>query len=493
MSPLRLAPLAGLLLVLTSCGNEPGAPPQEESGASGEDSSQESPEIRGYEAEPVPEGSGGDTVDDVNGDGFPDLLFLTDYDADHPEPDQMTPRNEFRRLMVVYGSAEGLDPATRTVLPPQVVQNVSVSGRGGPRRTGTADLDGDGFADVPVWTGPGPDLIEGETDGPRSAAVVWGGPTGPDPDAEPTPLPVASDEEWGPSYLAPVAGDFDGDGVADLAVAQESALGTDGSLLRVLYGPFDREGTPAGTARRPLDGWLGGLVPEPVPADGGPTRLLVRWGDDGEQPRNTLLMTGPGDPAAWDEADLRAGALAAFADLDGDGGTDLAIADDGSRNNEPGYETEAPEVDHRVNVYTDPATASPGEPVSGDLPRAEAESAGSSAHGLAACDLDGDGRSELAVGMRGLGVDLVRVADGGIEVDADARLVRRGPENGPLNTDPGTTREARVFSCADFDADGSGELVLEYGPGPEDTSPVRWWVTDGTGDESSFDSAAFTS
>ncbi|MFE3457741.1 VCBS repeat-containing protein [Nocardiopsis aegyptia] len=492
MSPRRLAPLAGLLLVLTSCGNEPGSPPEDGSGASGGDGSQESPEIREYEARAVPEGSGGDTADDVNGDGFADLLFLTDYDADHPDTDQMTARNEFRRLMVVYGSAEGLDPATRTVLPPQVVQGVSTSGRGGPRRAGTADLDGDGFADVPVRTGPPTDLIGGESEHSGGAAVVWGGPTGPDPDAEPTPLPVSADEEWGPAHLPPVAGDFDGDGAADLAVAQESALGTDGSLLRVLYGPFDRDGAPARTARRPLDGWLGDLVPEPVPEDGGPTRLLVRWGDDGEQPRNTLLVTGPGDPAAWGEADLRAGALAAFGDLDGDGGTDLAIADDGSRNNEPGYETEAPEVDHRVNVYADPTTASPGDPVSGDLP-VDGGSAGSSAHGLAACDLDGDGRGELAVGMHGLGVDLVRVADGGIEVDADARLVRRGPEDGPLNTDPGTTREARVFSCADFDADGSDELVLEYGPGPEDASPVRWWVTDGAGDESSFDSAAFTS
>ena len=490
-SPRRLAPLAGLVLVLASCGNDPGSPPQD---GSGENGSQETTEIREYEAEPVPEGSGGDTADDVNGDGFTDLLFITDYDAENLDADHLAAHDEFRRLMVVYGSADGLDPATRTVLPPRAVQDVSVSGRGGPGRVGTADLDGDGFADVPVWTGPGPDLIGGETDDPGDAAVVWGGPTGPDPDAEPTPLPVSSDEAWGPSYLAPVAGDFDGDGDADLAVAQESSLSTDGSLLRVLYGPFDRDGTPARTAQRPLDGWLGDLVPEPLPDDGGPTRLLVRWGDDGEQPRNTLLLTGPGDPAAWEEADLRAGALAAFADLDGDGESDMAIADDGSRNNEPGYETEEPEVDHRVNVYPGPTSASPDEPVSGDLPREEdGESAVSSAHGLAACDLDGDGRDELAVGMHTRGVDLMRVADGEIAVDADARLVRQGPESGPLNDDTGTTREARVFSCGDFDADGSDELVLVYGPGPFDTSPVRWWVTDGAEDESSFDSAGFTS
>ncbi|MEE2047831.1 hypothetical protein Q7689_31350, partial [Nocardiopsis tropica] len=30
-------------------------------------------------ASPVPEGRGGDVADDVNGDGFPDLLFLSSY------------------------------------------------------------------------------------------------------------------------------------------------------------------------------------------------------------------------------------------------------------------------------------------------------------------------------------------------------------------------------------------------------------------------------
>ncbi|WP_304453810.1 VCBS repeat-containing protein [Nocardiopsis sp. YSL2] len=480
MSPHRLAPLAGLLLFLAACGNDPASPPPDGTGEGDPE------EVREYDAGSVPEGSGSDTADDVNGDGFADLLFLTDYDAENPDADGLAARDELRRLMIVYGSEDGPDPATRTVLPPKAVLAVSASGRGGPQRPGTADLDGDGFTDIPVRADLGGDPRGGH-------AVVWGGPTGPDPDAAPTPLAPPLDEDWLDSLLPAVAGDVDGDGAADLVVVQESVTEAGGSLLRVLYGPFDRDGVPARTGRRPLDGWVGALISEPLAIDGGPTRLLIRWGDDGEQPRNSLLRTGAEDPAAWEESDLRAGALAAFADLDGGGGTDLALADNGSRNNEPGFGTEAPEVDHRVNVYPGPSTAAPGDPVSGDLPVAGAESTGYSAHGLAACDLDGDGRGELAIGMNGLGVDLMHVEDGRIEVDSDARLVRHGPQGGPIGTDDETARAARLFSCADYDADGSDELVLVHGVGPYDNSPVRWWVTDGAQDESSFDSADFTS
>ncbi|RKS10412.1 hypothetical protein DFP74_6178 [Nocardiopsis sp. Huas11] len=477
-SPRRLASLTGLVLILAACGADPDAPSQ-----GGGDAR----EVREYEAGPVPEGSGGDAADDVNGDGFTDLLFVTDYDAEQLNADPPAAPDEFRRLMVVYGSADGLDPATRTVLPPRAVLAVSASGHGGPRRPGTADLDGDGFSDIPVRTDSGDDR-------PGGQAVVWGGPAGPDPDAAPTLLTAPSGQAWESSYRPPAAGDFDGDGNADLVLSQEAMPVTGESVLRVLYGPFDRDGTPARTAERALTGRVGALVPEPLPAEGGPTRLLVRRGDDGEQPGNTLLLTGPGDPAEWDEVDLRPGALAAFADLDGDGESDLALADDGSRNNEPGFGTEAPEVDRRVNVYPGPVTAQAQEqgPVAGDLPRADSTGSSSPVSGMAACDTDGDGRDELAIGTHGLGVDLMRVAGDTVEVDPGERLVRRGPDSGPIGAENDPARTARVYSCADYDADGSDELVLVYGPGPYGTSPARWWVTDGAEDESSFDSAAFT-
>jgi hypothetical protein len=482
LSPRRLvhlAPLAGLLLSLTACGADAASAPPD--GTDGGDPEQ----VREYEAEPVPEGSGSDTADDVNGDGFADLLFVTDHEPADEEAAHLYAQDEFRRLMVVYGSADGLGPATRTVLPPKVVLAVSASGHGGPWRPGTADLDGDGFADIPVHTGTG-------TDHPETHAVVWGGPTGPDPEAAPTPLRLSEGGDASPSYRAPAAGDFDGDGDADLALAQESSQGTGGSLLHVLYGPFDRDGAPARTARRPLTGWVRDLVPEPLPTDGGPTRLLVRGGDDGEQPPNTLLLTGPGDPSAWDEVELRNGGLAAFADLDGDGSSDLALSDTGSRNNEPGYETEAPEVDHRVNVHPGPLTAPVADPLSADLPPEERPVTGYGDRVMSACDLDGDGTRELAVGLQGLGVDMARVVDGRIETDTSARLVRSGPGSGPIGTENENARSARLFSCADYDADGSDELVLAYGPAPHEASPARWWVTDGAEDEVSFDSAAFT-
>ncbi|MEV6817501.1 VCBS repeat-containing protein [Nocardiopsis dassonvillei] len=480
MAPRRLV-LLPCVLLLSACGGAP------DPGTEAETETAAPEEVREYETAPVPEGEGGAVPDDVNGDGFPDLLFTTRYD---PDPEAGFPS---QRLMTVHGSPEGPDPATRTVWSPYTVLPVTSPGTGGEGdRPGTADLDGDGFADIPVLVHADDELglgMAASGQGPR--AIVWGGPSGPDPDAPPTPVTLLTGEGWQDAFTALANGDFDGDGAPDLAAAKASADG-EASRLMVMYGPFDRDGAPARSAQRTVDAEVGGLVAEPPAPDGGTSRLLFQHGDDGGQPENTLLLTGPGDPARWESVELVSGSLAAFGDLNGDGEGDLALGDSGSRNDEPGYRTEPPEVDQRVNVYPGPLTAEAADPLSAELPSDESSPGYGASRAMAVCDLDGDGTDVLAVSRDGHGVDLLRRTGDGIEVDGAEPLVRRGPEDGPLAAGDAAGRVAGLFSCADYDADGADELALAHDlEGTRDT-PVRWWITgDGGEDEASFDSAAF--
>ncbi|MFD6099469.1 FG-GAP repeat domain-containing protein [Nocardiopsis flavescens] len=465
MAPRPLAlPLLLCALLATACGNTPSEPPA----ATADD-----PEgVREHPASPVPAGTGSEAAGDVNGDGFTDLVFIVSQDADDST-------GQADHMIVVYGSGQGLDPATRTRL--DAAPAVAVARPGGDGAPGgTADLDGDGFADIPFVRQR--DIMTGET----VHAVYWGGPSG--PGADPVTLVLPEEEGLSAGWPPAAAGDFDGDGAADLALVRNAYLGARDDALTVLYGPFDRDGAAARTASRPFPSWIGSLVAGPPGPDGSP--LLVHHSSDGEQHQNTLFLTGPGDPAGWAQVDPVGGSLSAFGDMDGDGTADLVVGDDGNRNNEPGYRTEVPEVHHRLNLYPGPLTADLGEPVAVDLPGEEIAFTWGTRH-LALCDTGGDGVREAAVGRRGHGVDTVRWADGALEVVDAPPLVRRGPEDGPLGGGSAQERTAVLSGCADHDADGSDELLLSYSRGNAGASPDRWWVTDGTEDLLGFDSAGF--
>lgn len=369
-------------------------------------------------------GKGSDDPDDLNGDGHRDLLLPMETG-----------------IAVVFGSADGLDPETHTVYSAGL----------------NADLDSDGY----------PDLLSRSS---KRLAVAWGSPKGPGPRPT-TPLRVPGDADLG----SLVRGDFDGDGHHDLAGLRTD----DSSGIVLLYGPFTRAGTPARTDTRP--GREGRLVADEIAPTGTPraTGLMIHETNDGEQSPGVLFSARTGRGLSHTTTLLRKGNAFAFGDYDGDGVRDLAVGDDGSRNNEPGYETEAPDVDGSLTVYPGDG----GAPVDHKVPRS-VDNPSYGAGGYVSADPDGDGKDGI----------LVTTDEGALLIDGDKRteVLRRAPATMNGEKTPEHERNTRPYAAADFDDDGKDELVLNWAPGGMfDTygeHPTHWWITDGT---TSRDEAVF--
>ncbi|MFE0133983.1 FG-GAP repeat domain-containing protein [Streptomyces sp. NPDC059037] len=387
---------------------------------------------------PPADGKGSKDPDDINGDGHRDLLIPVRTDA----------KDEHPRMGVVFGSAKGLDPSRNTVYDDYFAGTVT-----------TADLDGDGY----------PDFISGSDSAEqRPPTVDWGGPSGPKTDAEPTELQAPG----GAGLSEPVRGDFDGDGHHDIAALQQN-----GSVT-LLYGPFARTGAPARTDTRPGRG--GWLAADDIAVSGKPraTGLLVHEGDDGEQTGGLLYPARTGSGLSRTSVELRDGNAVAFGDYDGDGARDLAIGDNGSRNNEPDT-GEEPKVIASLAIYPGKG----GAPITHKIPKSTNSSYGPGNYTSA--DPDGDGTDSL----------LVATDKGALLIEGSKRteVLRQAPARVAGKKTPARWRHARPYAAADFDADGKEELILNWGTGVlfglYGEQPTHWWITDGT---SSRDKAAFT-
>ncbi|MFF3436913.1 FG-GAP repeat domain-containing protein [Streptosporangium sp. NPDC002721] len=400
---------------------------------------------------PPAEGKGGRDPDDVNGDGFADLTFVMSHASWSPD------------LVIVYGSKGGLNPRTRTVVPGAHLEFT------GP--TSTADLDGDGFADVLVHghvvrRGPA-------TDSPH---ILWGGPKGVDPEAVPTAVPTSLTPRAFSHGTLP--GDFDGDGEADLVLKTPMTRGTSEhrESLAVLYGPFTRQGVPRRHTVQPSPGDVGfhGLAVGKVGGRRAGDLLVYDGGDDG-QAETWLVRGGPGGLSRQARR-LNKGKSFAFGDFDGDGRGDVVVADSGSRTNEPGYDTEPPSVDGVMTVYFGGTRRTPQTFRNLRFART-----------LTAGDYDGDGTDDLAIDRGPDGVELLHGGGGGLR--RGGKTIRRsGPATDPTGGKPHPSeRLARPWTSADYDGDGRDELLLTWSPTGSNPALSLWWVTDGDRDENTFD------
>ncbi|MFF7262823.1 FG-GAP repeat domain-containing protein [Streptomyces sp. NPDC008159] len=202
--------------------------------------------------------------EDLNGDGYDDFAAVITGGS----------------LVVVYGSAKGLDPRRRTVAPGPPSSTVPDE-----TRLLRTDLDHDGYTDLvraPRAGGP---------------TVLWGGPRGV---TDPRPLTGAP--------TSPTAtGDFDGDGNADLFLPG----GADGPEGTVWFGPVRRAGAPARVQK-----FRNGRPPDSIPA-----RSLA--GDfDGDRATDLVLGFHWTDPE--NEGDGEAGVIGLQYLRGGPGGLRLA-------------------------------------------------------------------------------------------------------------------------------------------------------------------------
>ncbi|MEW2573860.1 FG-GAP and VCBS repeat-containing protein [Streptomyces sp. NPDC047070] len=165
---------------------------------------------------------------DFNGDGYDDFTtVLTSRSKDRSRSEET--------LVVVYGSRDGLAPATAKRTSPGTEFAYFTS----PLRT---DLDDDGYTDLVVGRGRG--------DSRLTPLALFGGARGLGPATELTALPEG--------FRPLAAADFDGDGSTDLLDGGQGGTGDPaatgpGSGGLLLHGPFDREGTPKRQAALDLD------------------------------------------------------------------------------------------------------------------------------------------------------------------------------------------------------------------------------------------------
>lgn len=203
-----------------------------------------------------------DALQDFNGDGYEDLAVGAPYAT-------VGGKKAAGYFAVVYGSAKGLNLATRKVYTqasPGIPGSPEADDRFGDGLV-PVDLDGDGYTDL-VAPATGEDWTWGGAAQTRSQTVLWGSAAGL---SGGTLLQPTRDLAFG------IPGDFDGDGHTDLAKPGG-----------VRFGPFTRDGVPARTQQ--IDAYVSD-----------DSILDMAAGDvDGDGITDLLSLTRPAD---WEPGD----------------------------------------------------------------------------------------------------------------------------------------------------------------------------------------------
>ncbi|WP_329119677.1 FG-GAP-like repeat-containing protein [Streptomyces sp. NBC_01465] len=339
---------------------------------------------------------------DFNGDGYRDLA-VTAVGA------TVNGQSGAGAVTILFGSRDGAGA--------HKIQTLSQNSAGVPgdpekndyfgSSVAAGDFNGDGYADLAVGSS-GEDL--GKDVDAGYVTVLWGssgglsgGTTVPDPSG-------SSHDKFGRILTA---GDYNGDGKADLATASDS------NKLDIFRGGFTKSGGTGGRY----------TVTTPVLAVPGPDIFNLTVGDVNNDKRADLVVDGyektgeqwnsnyylPGSASgltATGAKKLPAGIISGIGDTNGDGFGDIVIGNDwDATSNVPGSSKGG-----AIEVLYGSATGPSGSKISlnQDSPGVPGGSETGDGFGyeLSLGDINGDGLADLAVGAPG--EDLAGVADSGM-------------------------------------------------------------------------------
>lgn len=402
-------------------------------------------------------------VADFNNDGYRDLAVSATHAS-------VNGRARAGQVVVLYGGADGITGARRTVL--------SQDSAGIPGTAETSDLWGfdpaaadfnnDGYTDLAV--GAPYEDVSGDTDG-GTVQIVWGSPnglSGATTVADPTP---SGHDRFG--YVLEGA-DFDGDDRADLAIGSSAAT------VQVYRGGFGKTSGTTGGLYSVRPALLGG-------GDNGPKNLhsgdvngddiadLVVDGFDtqpdstGETYWNTNYYV-PGSPSGLTTTGARKlpdGLITDIGDIDGDGFGDIVIGAEWD-SNQSGATTGG-----RVNVINGSATgpSSTRTVINQDSPGVPGGSEKGDGFGaeLDLGDVNGDGHLDLAIGAPGESVGsaartgavtvLYGAADGSGITTSGAQWFSQNSPGVPNSDETGDNFGSDVH-LADMNGDGKADLTV---------------------------------
>ncbi|MFF8357248.1 FG-GAP and VCBS repeat-containing protein [Streptomyces chartreusis] len=333
---------------------------------------------------------------DFNGDGIGDVAFSADGAY-------VSGKKAAGQLVVLYGSATGVSSAKRHTISQNTTGTPGTAEAGDSfgYDTAFADFNGDGYDDIAV--GASGEDVGSDVDG-GGLAILWGSASGITGKGVTVadPAPTAHDR-WGKNLAA---GDFDGDGKADLAV------GSNNATLYVFKGGFNSSGTPGGryTIKPPIMG---------TDANG-PLNLTA--GDANGDGRTDLVVDGyeyqtdygwnensyiPGSSSGLAMANIRTlkpGVITAIGDINHDGFGDIVSGAAWNATTEDG--TTIPNAAKGGKVWVTYGTVNgPGSATgitqdTGNVP-GTSETNDNFGWDLDLGDINGDGFLDLAIGVAG--------------------------------------------------------------------------------------------